>query len=702
MPQQTFDEPLQVRPWETRTRARRWNGADASVQNHERSFRPEIQGLRALAVLMVVTYHVWMGRVSGGVDVFLFISAFLMTLQFVRKHDRGVKTGLLRHYLHVFWRLLPMAALVILAVLIAGRLLYPATQWGGLLAQAWSSLLYVENWTLKALAVDYYADNHALASPLQHFWSLSIQGQVFILWPLIFLASSALARARGIDYRKLLAIVFGAVLLLSLSFSIWYTATSQAEAYFDTFARLWEFALGSLLALGLRYLRLPTAARVVLGWAGVAAMLACGFVIDVQGAFPGVAALWPTLSAAAVIMAGWTGSAFGVDRILASKPLMSLGGNSYALYLWHWPILVFALMLRDRENADGKLGFVVVFLSLALAYASTWLVEKRFRTWRWPELRGRNALAACAAVVALVSAPLGYWQFDYNAKMAAPISATERDNPGARALDSDYVVRSAPGTQVLPPAEKLSADWVSLDGPCPEDLKPKGGKEVVDRCGFQAAPSGEPSKTVMVLGHSHAEQFMAAVKPLALQENWNLIAQQKGGCAFSPVQTTGDKACDAYNRDVWSYVQQVKPDLVITMATQSIPDSPREELSQGFESMAQELDKLGVDVLAIRDNPRSARNISACAIAKGADDPSCSLQRSGVMAPEPVYEDDKYRDSLGSVKFMDLTDRICSEKSCAPMVGNIWVYLDENHLTGTYAASLAPAFEERFGALFGS
>ena len=702
MPQQNFSESLMSRRQESLARGRRRAGADAAVKNHERSFRPEIQGLRALAVLMVVTYHVWMGRVSGGVDVFLFISAFLMTLQFVRKHDRGVRTNLLRHYLHVFWRLLPLAALVILAVLIVGRFLYPATQWGGLLTQAWSSLLYAENWTLKALAVDYYADNHALASPLQHFWSLSIQGQVFILWPLIFLVSSGVARARGIGYRKLLAFVFGAVLLLSLTFSIWYTATSQAEAYFDTFARLWEFALGSLLALGLKHLALPVMVRVVLGWAGVVAMLACGFVIDVQGAFPGVAALWPTLSAAAVIVAGWTGSPFGVDRILSSKPLLSLGGNSYALYLWHWPVLVFALMVRERENADGKLGFAVVVLSLALAYASTWLVEKRLRTWSWPDLRGRNALAACAAVVALVSAPLGYWQLNHNAKVSAPISATERDNPGARTLDPDYVARSSPEAPVMPPAEKVATDWVSLDGPCPEEFKPKGGKEVVERCGFQAPPSGEASKTVMMLGHSHAEQFMAAVKPLAAQENWNLIAQQKGGCAFSPVEATGDKACDEYNRDVWSYVQQVKPDLVITMATQSVPDSPREELSAGFESMAEELEKLGIEVLGIRDNPRSARNLSTCAIAKGDDDPSCSLERSSVVAPEPVYEDEKYGESLGSVKFMDLTDRICTTSACPPKVGNIWVYLDENHLTGTYAASLAPAFEERYGALFGS
>ena len=230
--------------------------AGATSARRKPNFRPEVQGLRALAVLMVVTYHVWLGRVSGGVDIFLLISAFLLTLSFVRKVEAGTSLNLLRHWLHLFKRLLPAAVVVILGVLAGTWLILPQSRWPAVLDQAWASLLYRQNWLLADTAVDYYAQDHAGASPLQHFWSLSIQGQVFILWPLVFACAAVvwklLRRRYNISYRAVLA---GRVSPSSLqsrsSSSIDQTATNQAYAYFDTRTRLWEFALGSLLALGL-------------------------------------------------------------------------------------------------------------------------------------------------------------------------------------------------------------------------------------------------------------------------------------------------------------------------------------------------------------------------------------------------------------------------------------------------------------------
>ena len=143
---------------------------------------------------MVVTYHVWLGRVSGGVDIFLLISAFLLTLSFVRKVEAGTSLNLLRHWLHLFKRLLPAAVVVILGVLAGTWLILPQSRWPAVLDQAWASLLYRQNWLLADTAVDYYAQDHAGASPLQHFWSLSIQGQVFILWPLVFAGSAVVWR----------------------------------------------------------------------------------------------------------------------------------------------------------------------------------------------------------------------------------------------------------------------------------------------------------------------------------------------------------------------------------------------------------------------------------------------------------------------------------------------------------------------------
>lgn len=215
-----------------------------------RVFRPEIQGLRAVGVALVVLYHVWLGRVSGGVDAFLRVPAFLMTGKFVARHRRGEPTHLLKHWLHVFRRLLPAAAVTIAGTVIAAVVALPPTRWSAALEEGFASLTYAENWVLLRDAVDYYAQDDALASPFQHFWSLSIQGQPFILFPLLFVAFGALARRRGLAYEKVLAVGFAAVFAASFAFSVWSAAVDQEQAYFSLPARVWEFALGSSWSIG--------------------------------------------------------------------------------------------------------------------------------------------------------------------------------------------------------------------------------------------------------------------------------------------------------------------------------------------------------------------------------------------------------------------------------------------------------------------
>ncbi|SIM35811.1 acyltransferase 3 [Mycobacteroides abscessus subsp. abscessus] len=284
------------------------------------AFRPEIQGLRSLAVLLVAAYHIWFGRVSGGVDVFLFISAFLMTLSFTRRIERGERIGWRRlstYWVHVFKRILPLAVLTVLLVLVGTRALLGPERWLPILRESVSVLTYWENWYSIAHAVDYYAADSGAASPLRHFWSLSVQGQIFLTWPLLFALGALIIRGLRLPARAVLGTLFGLVFAASLAFSVILTSADQQSAYFNTFARLWEFALGSLLAILLPLLRAPARVRAGLGWIGVAAILLCGAVLDVQGAFPGWIALWPTLAASLVIFAGQTGTRWGADRLLS-------------------------------------------------------------------------------------------------------------------------------------------------------------------------------------------------------------------------------------------------------------------------------------------------------------------------------------------------------------------------------------------------
>ncbi|GAA1628707.1 acyltransferase family protein [Georgenia ruanii] len=657
-------------------------------------FRPEIQGLRSLAVLMVVVYHVFLDRVSGGVDVFLMISAFLLTLSFVRKVEGGRPLGLAGHWLHRFKRLLPAAAVTILGTLVAVGVLLPSSRWTAVIEQAWASLLYWQNWLLAAASVDYYARDDSLASPLQHFWSLSIQGQVFILWPLIFAAGAWLSRRLGWRYRTVLAVAFGAVFAGSLAFSVHETATNQAFAYFDTRARLWEFAAGSLLALALPYLRPARALRVVLGWTGVLAMLACGLVLPVGQAFPGAVALWPLLAAALVIVAGQTGAQVGADRVLSARPLVGLGNVSYALYLVHWPILTVYLATTDQARAGLGAGLAIIAASIGAAYLVTYLVETPLRRATWTEAAWWRMGTVVAACLLVVATPVAAWQLNIDRAARAAASGVSADNPGALALRPGYEAVGDPDAPTLPLATQLDLQWASLDHPCEGDLAT--ADPLLELC-RQTTPLTAPDKVVVLVGDSHAEQWLEALEPVAAQQNWQLVALLKGGCAFGEPTAPGQNPdCLDWLHAAKQYVLDVHPDAIFTVATAASPTGPDERLVTGYRDLVTEMTGLGIDVLGVRDNPRFAVDMYECVEQRGAD--PCEVDLDRALAPVSPAE------ALSGIPGffpVDLTDRLCPGTACPPVIGNVYVYLDDNHLTADYAATLATDLRERLLAVTG-
>ncbi|BAS10106.1 putative peptidoglycan O-acetyltransferase YrhL [Arthrobacter sp. Hiyo4] len=251
----------------------------------------------------------------------------------------------------------------------------------------------------------------------------------------------------------MVAAAFAGILVASLVFSIDQTATNQAYAYFDTRARLWEFALGSLLAVGLPHLKPGKFLRVVLGWAGLVAMVSCGLLLTVDRAFPGFVALWPTLAAAAIIVAGQSGSRFGVDRFLGWKPLVSLGDNSYALYLWHWPVLVLALAATGVEAPTLIQGAAIIAASVVLAVLTTRFVEKPLREWRWPQVRTWRTAVVVVACCALLAGPVAVLQTSLTAEEAATAAQPRELAPGAALLTrvTPELRRRRAGSFLVPP-----------------------------------------------------------------------------------------------------------------------------------------------------------------------------------------------------------------------------------------------------------
>ncbi|MFF2606615.1 acyltransferase family protein [Arthrobacter koreensis] len=664
----------------------------------ERRYRPEVQGLRALAVVLVVLYHVWLGRVSGGVDVFLLISAFLLTGSFIRKAESGKALALGRYWLHLFKRLLPAVAVVLLAVLAAAAALLPASARQDLIGQTWSSLFYFQNWTLANNAVDYLAADHSAASPLQHFWSLSIQGQVFVLWPLIFAAALPVSRLAGRSYRSVLAVVFTAVFAVSLAYSVWQTGTNQAYAYFDTRTRLWEFALGSLLALALPYLRLGHRVRILIGWTGVIAMLSCGIILQVQQQFPGYLALWPTLAAAMVIAAGDTGSRIGADRLLKAGPLVRLGDNSYALYLWHWPVLVFWLIASKQQNAGLVDGAVVIAVSLLLAVLTTKLVEGPLRSWSWPQVSAWRSAVVLAASFALVAAPLAGWQERVDAQAEAVRLQSIADNPGALSLDPDYETVSSTQALVKPAPSEMDQEWAQLDEACGEAVAPEAGSVLEGHCKQIGTAEGS-QKTIVVLGDSHAMQWTAALGPVARANDWHVVTVLKMGCRYGAEDPERSEECNAFNQAAGEYVLDLMPDAVFTVASLTQESSPDETLAGGYDDGVRPFTEAGIQVLAMRDNPRFEFDMFKCLESNGFDVRACHVPRSQLLAEVSPLEGLQAR--IPGVRVLDLSDQFCFDDACPGIIGNVIVYKDHDHLNRTYMETTSHVLAERILAATG-
>jgi peptidoglycan/LPS O-acetylase OafA/YrhL len=667
----------------------RRSGAGAE-STRKSKFRPEIQGLRSLAVLMVVSYHIWFGRVSGGVDVFLLISAFLMTLQFVGRYEQGRPMALFKHWLHLFRRLLPAAVTVVIAVLAASYLFLPRTRWLDIIAQGWASLFYVENRLLQSQAADYYATDHSLASPFQHFWSLSIQGQVFILWPLIFACAAIVAKRYRLHYRILLCYLFAGIFLVSLVYSIVFTATNQAQAYFDTGARLWEFALGTLVALFLPGLRIPRTGRLILGWLGIVAMLSCGILLNVQAAFPGVAALWPTLAAACVIAAGQTGSPLGVDRILSAAPLVRLGDNSYALYLWHWPVLVISLAATGRDHAGPLSGTIIIAVSLGLAYLTTRFIEKPWREWKWPEVNRRRALVSIAMVVALAAGSLAGARYAIQLQADAALAQAEHNNPGAKSLMPGYAGTPAADAVRLPDLADVSSDWADFAGGC---------KGFHDADGIRCTNGDveSPDKTIVIWGSSHAGVWATPVMEMAKARNWSVITYAKALC---PITQGNDDAvpenCVDFNKAVSAEIAKIHPDLIFTTSTRvGHGEGGTEYMDPGWSDMLQTAAGDAIPVVAVRDTPRFPGSVPECLAKHPDDEAACAIPRTQAYAGESPASQHP------NVTNLDFSDYFCPGDTCPAVIGNVITYLDDNHPTKTFMKTLTPIFEERFMAATG-
>lgn len=678
-----------------------------------RGFRPEIQGLRAFAVLLVVLYHVWFGKVSGGVDVFLFISAFLLSLSFMRKINEGKPLNLFSYWMHVFQRLLPVATVVIAGTTIASFFVLAPSRWSQTVTDAKSSLFYFQNWNLAFSSVDYYAQNASVKSPFQHFWSLSIQGQIFIIWPLLFAAVAYFVhRFRG-NLFTTAVFIFNTVFVASLTFSIVETDTNQGFAYFDTRTRLWEFAIGTLLAMLTLKWKAPEKARVVMGWVGIIGLVTCGAILPVERAFPGYLALWPVISGALVIMAGRTNSRWGIDRLLVSAPLQNLGNISYALYLVHWPILILYSSAVGTSRVNVIEGTIIILVSIGLAWLLIRFVEKPLRyrkdpfvPWLMMKMRFKtifsvktwaDQLAFILAIFLVAGVPLaaaqtwiGYrnTQSEQNAELQ--VQTASENYPGARAIGG---AQQGLIDNPIPSGGDVKAQYEGLSDPCTGVFAPSD-PALAKYCNVQKY-GPEDAPLTMVIGNSHAEQALSIFKPIAEQTKTNLQTYLLGGCQYPVRSVNAGNECSEFNTKMTEEIIKRKPQTVVFIATIAQARSNDERADPSLDETVRRLTEAGIQVIGLRDNPRFEYNIYECAQKAGTDKSSCARPASDKYAAENPAKEifDKYRDQ-GAV-MVDLKDLYCPDGMCSPVVGNIYVYFDDNHVSKTYGRTMAQEVFQR-------
>ena len=680
--------------------------------------RGDIQGLRAVLMFQVLLFHAWNVGSPIGVDAFIMVSAYLMTSSFVRRSERGRMPFFVERWGNTFKRLLPPLVVVVLATLGASLLILPMGRWRETTIQSFASLTYWENWRLVEVAADYYAHDSALSSPLQHLWSMSMQGQIFLIWPLLMTLCVLLSRRLGVGIRQVVVAAFALLAAASLIWLLWFSP-ADGSVYFDTRARVWEFAFGSMVAAAAPWLKVRhRAASVLVSGAFLVLVLYCLVSI---GTYPGPMAVVPMACVSAILLWAPQLQSHWVPRLLSTRPLVGLGNTSYTVYLVHWPVFVLFLVAVDRPQLSLAEGIVLIAISIALAWLLTKFVDDPLRLLPWANSSTQHKYVMVGASLLVGLLPVLAVYLWIQAETERAVSQTQQapiesgfltavpesgpgsdDYPGARVLLSgfkDWTVRDpipsalAPHVYATFPGDTSCSSWITTN------IKREKGS-------FCTA-FGDPELSeehVLIAGNSHAQQLLVPqILPLLQAENWSAEAILRGACSFG-MPDAYEEPCNTHNQKILDYIDFNEPDYVFLIATRSAADSPDEELIEGVVELAQWLAERNIPVIALTDNLRSGTNLSECQEEPSDSSASVDANAGCVLAEEQYFGDADLTRALSEidgVHVIDMRDAYCADGECATTIGNIHVYLDHNHVTTPYSQTVAPFFSQRAVAALG-
>lgn len=684
----------------------------ASATSSRTVLRADIQVLRAVAALLVLGFHFWQNLLPGGfvgVDIFFVISGFLITTHLFGETARH---GTVR--LRTFWarrarRLLPSAYLVILVTSVLVFAFQPSAMWPAFVKQAIASTFYYENWALAADSTNYLAADKP-PTAVQQYWSLSAEEQFYIVWPVLILLAVLIARAfKRTSSVRAMAYVLGVVTVASFAYSVIAVWRGESIAYFSTFSRAWEFGLGGLIAVWMshRAATVPDAPLVVssrwrpilsiAGWAGIVASI---FFINLATPFPGLWALLPAASTAAVILARWQLPVAAPMRAPLAAA-MWLGGISYAIYLWHWPLIViYPYAMHSEPTLLPKIGLLVA--TVVLAWLTTRFVETPIRTWSFLN-NGKNwrtavLVVGCAAIViapAITASTIQTTTATENAKKGAVLAANDCFGAGTIDYPAECATKTWP---LLQPDPAMAIDDRSVL------YTQKCISETAELITCHFGTTGAKYR-VALIGDSHAASWFPAVEKAFAGKSVEITSYTKFSCVYSSApRSKVYEACTTWGKKLSAELASAAPyDLVIvtgyaTNLAQDIANRvlTAEQAQQGFADVWAPLVARGSQVVVVHDNPEWPQTPSNCLTSGKKPDQCVATQKSVYSVTDYQYAS---AHNVAGVTPMNFDDYFCAAGSCFSAVGGATIYLDRSHISATYARSMGPAFAAKLAAL---
>jgi peptidoglycan/LPS O-acetylase OafA/YrhL len=682
------------------------------------SFRPDIEGLRAVAVTAVILNHL-IGWPSGGfvgVDIFFVISGFLITGLLLREHDVRGAISIAGFYRRRIRRILPAASLVLVVTCIATFVIFAGRSRSVAIDAIWS-FFFAANWHQAMVGTDYFQAD-GLMSPLQHYWSLAVEEQFYLIWPVLLILATGVTGRRWATApetgRRVLAGGLLLVVIVLVGYALWDTSVHSSWAYFSTFSRAWELGVGALLAVvasGL--MRLPGAARTAMLWAGLVAIGISLVVLDADSPVPAPGVILPVVGAAAILASGVGGPARGMG-LLTNRVSGYVGRISYSLYLWHLPVIVVvgAMILP----ASPVSAVVAATLTAALAVASFHLLEDPIRRSGWlepePGHRGRGprrrtvAVAGVAAML-VVAVTVGAGRPSDPASAAArpttvggsTRSASARLHQAiADALAASSWPNLSPAVSELGPSAK-APEWVT-DGCLGHDVRSLDDpRSNADRCVYGAA---DATRTAVVLGDSIAISYVPALRAALEPDGWRILVFTMEQCPAESVTVITWKhealpECDAFRTWTFDRVAQLRPDLVVLSSAENtvgrfVDRSYGDDaLSEWESSLTRTLTILrrAAAHIVVLSSPPQGPNLQQCDT-RFSVPTDCVSQPSDIRARLSVVEQRAVASQGSSVTYVDDKSWFCDAGDrCPSFVDGTPVYADGAHLTARYSSALS-------------